>query len=281
MVCATESIRWRCPVVQGVTLGVGTENRMFRGGVWWPDGGPEAVESPPVIDVVIPALNEARSIPLVLDDIPHRWVRRVVVVDNGSSDGTGPIAADHGADVVLQPERGYGAACLKGLAHLQEDPPQIVVFLDADYSDHPEQLPRVVAPIVAGDAQLVIGSRTIGDREPGALLPQAIFGNRLACFLMRLMFGYRFTDLGPFRAVQWQALERLGMEDRDFGWTVEMQAKAARAGLSAVEVPVSYRRRVGVSKITGTVRGTVMAGTKILYTLAREYLQQLVTGEGR
>ena len=144
-----------------------------------------------------------------------------------------------------------------------------MVFLDADYSDHPDELPQVVAPILEGRADLVIGSRALGEHEPGALLPQARAGNLVACLMIRLLYGHRFTDLGPFRAIRWQALEKLEMSDPDFGWTAEMQVKALRRGLRVVEVPVSYRRRIGVSKITGTLRGTLMAGYKILWTVLR------------
>jgi hypothetical protein len=166
--------------------------------------------------------------------------------------------------------RGYGSACLAGLDHLRRTgPPGVVVFVDADYSDHPDELPRLVAPILAGEADLVIGSRVLGRRERGALLPQARAGNLVACFLIRLFYGHRFTDLGPFRAIRWDALERLEMSDPNFGWTAEMQVKAVRRGLRSTEVPVSYRRRVGVSKITGTVSGTLRAGYKILWTVAR------------
>lgn len=222
------------------------------------------------VDVVIPALNEEASLPLVLAAIPHPPVRRVVVADNGSADGTARVAREGGAEVVAAPRRGYGSACLAGLAHLrQTGPPDVVVFIDADYSDHPEELPSLIAPILAGEADLVIGSRVLGRRERGALLPQARAGNFVACLLIRLFYGHRFTDLGPFRAVRWEALERLGMADPDFGWTAEMQVKAVRQGLRAVEVPVSYRRRTGVSKITGTVSGTLRAGYKILWTVAR------------
>ncbi|HYX25675.1 MAG TPA: glycosyltransferase family 2 protein [Thermoanaerobaculia bacterium] len=222
------------------------------------------------IDVVIPALDEEASLPLVLADLPRPLVRRVVVADNGSADGTARVAREGGAEVVAAPRRGYGSACLAGLAHLRRTgPPEVVVFVDADYSDHPEELPSLVAPILAGEADLVIGSRVLGRRERGALLPQARAGNLVACLLIRLFYGHRFTDLGPFRAIRWDALERLGMADPDFGWTAEMQVKAVRQGLKAVEVPVSYRRRVGVSKITGTVSGTLRAGYKILWTVAR------------
>jgi len=227
----------------------------------------------PLVDVAIPALNEEASLPLVLaalSALPAGTVRRVAVADNGSTDGTARVARKGGAVVVAAPRPGYGSACLAALAWLRDhDPPDVVAFLDADFSDHPEELPRVVAPILAGDADLVIGSRTRGERERGALLPQARAGNLVACLLIRLLYGHRYTDLGPFRAIRWRALERLGMRDPDFGWTAEMQVKALRAGLSVTEVPVSYRRRVGVSKIAGTVRGTILAGYKILWTVLR------------
>ncbi len=223
----------------------------------------------PVIDVVIPALDEAGSIGRVIAAIPRDSLRRVVVVDNGSRDGTADVAARAGAQVIHEPARGYGSACLAGLAHLAADPPEVVVFLDADFSDHPEELPALVAPILAGGADLVIGSRVLGEAERGALAPQARYGNQLACALLRALYGQRYTDLGPFRAIRWSALESLDMRDRNFGWTVEMQLKAARAGLSIAEVPVRYRRRIGVSKITGTVRGTLGAGAKILWTIFR------------
>jgi len=226
------------------------------------------------VDVVIPALNEEASVPLVLGDLaPLReagTVRRVVVADNGSTDATARVAREGGATVVEASRRGYGSACLAGLGWLREnDPPEVVVFLDADYSDHPEELPRVIAPILAGDADLVIGSRVVGERQRGALLPQARAGNVVACVLIRLLYRHRFTDLGPFRAIRWDALEEIAMEDPDFGWTAEMQVKALRHGLAVAEVPVSYRKRVGVSKITGTLSGTLRAGHKILWTVLR------------
>jgi glycosyltransferase involved in cell wall biosynthesis len=224
----------------------------------------------PRIDVVIPALNEEASLPLVLAALPHPPVRRVVVADNGSADGTARVAREGGAVVVPAARRGYGSACLAGLDHLRRnDPPDVVVFVDADFSDSPEELPRLVAPILAGEADLVIGSRVLGRRERGALLPQARAGNLVACLLIRLLYRHRYTDLGPFRAARWDALERLGMSDPNFGWTAEMQVKALRHGLRVTEVPVSYRKRVGVSKITGTVTGTVRAGYKILWTVLR------------
>ena len=235
-------------------------------------GTPPAVPVPiPVnLDVVIPALNEEASLPLVLAALPRPPVRRVVVADNGSTDDTARVAREGGAVVVDAPRRGYGSACLAGLGFLRRNgPPDVVVFVDADYSDHPDELPALVAPILAGQADLVIGSRVLGNRERGALLPQARAGNLVACWLIRLLYGHRYTDLGPFRAVRWEALERIGMTDPNFGWTAEMQVKALRHGLRVAEVPVSYRRRVGVSKITGTISGTVRAGYKILWTVLR------------
>ena len=223
-----------------------------------------------VIDVVIPAYNEEDSIGLVLADIPPGLVRRVVVADNNSRDATAVRAREAGAEVVPAPVQGYGSACLAALDHVRRTgPPQIVAFLDGDYSDHPEEMPALVGPIARGEADLVIGSRVLGAAEPGALLPQARWGNRFACLLVRLLYGHRYTDLGPFRAVAWQALESLRMRDPNFGWTAEMQVKALRRGLRVVEAPVSYRRRTGVSKITGTFAGTVRAGWKIVTTVLR------------
>lgn len=222
------------------------------------------------VDVVIPAFNEEASLPLVLAAIPRPPVTRIVVVDNNSTDATSEVAARGGATVVSETRPGYGSACLAGLEHLRRhEPGEVVVFLDADFSDHPEELPNLVSPIQAGEADLVIGSRVLGQREPGALLPQARAGNFIACTLIRWLYGHRYTDLGPFRAVSWTALESLKMADPDFGWTAEMQVKALRHGLRITEVPVSYRQRVGVSKITGTLRGTVLAGYKILWTVLR------------
>jgi glycosyltransferase involved in cell wall biosynthesis len=225
------------------------------------------------VAAVIPALNEAASIGLVLGDLPRSVVERAVVCDNGSTDGTASVAAAAGALVVVEARRGYGAACLRALEALEADPPGVVLFLDADWSDDGTEAAALVAPILEGRADFVIGSRALGAAEPGALTPAQRFGNRLAAGLLRLLYGVRTTDLGPFRAIRWESLRALRMRDRDFGWTVEMQVKAARRGLRTVEVPVRYRRRIGRSKISGTFRGTILAGTKILGTIAADYLR--------
>jgi len=226
--------------------------------------------SHPVVDIVIPAFNEAASLPLVLNAIPDSLVRRVVVADNNSTDGTGEIAKTNGATVVREVQPGYGSACLAGLRYLREnEPPDIVVFLDADFSDYPEEIGLLLEPILSDRSDLVIGSRVLGQRQPGALLPQARFGNIIACLLIRLLYRHKYTDLGPFRAIRWDKLELLGMSDPDFGWTAEMQVKALKFDLRVEEVPASYRKRVGVSKITGTIKGTILAGYKILWTVIR------------
>jgi len=223
------------------------------------------------IKVIIPAYNEEQSIGHVLKDIPSRWVSEVIVCNNNSTDDTAAVAQSLGATVVLQPQKGYGSACLKGLEYIAHLPvaeqPEIVVFLDGDYSDHPEQLPEVVQPILNLEYDLVIASRAVGNLENGAMQPQQIFGNWLATVLIKLIYNYKFTDLGPFRAIRYDKLLELRMEDPDFGWTVEMQVKAAKYKLKCLEVPARYRRRIGVSKVSGTVRGTILAGHKILWTI--------------
>jgi glycosyltransferase involved in cell wall biosynthesis len=203
--------------------------------------------------------------------MPWALVREVIVCNNASMDNTACEARKGGATVVDQPRKGYGSACLKGMAHIAQRPseeqPDIVVFIDADYSDHPDEMEDLIRPIVEEDYEMVIGSRALGDMERGAMMPQQIFGNWLATNLIRLFYNYRFTDLGPFRAIKWQKLQELKMNDPDFGWTVEMQVKAAKFKFRCTEVPVSYRRRVGVSKVSGTLRGTILAGHKILWTI--------------
>ncbi len=219
--------------------------------------------------VVIPVLNEEESLPLVLNDLPK--VGKVIVVDNGSTDKTADLAEQNGATVVPEPQRGYGAACLRGLQFIADldvsEHPDIVVFVDGDYSDHPDLLPNLVEPIIGDRFDFVLGSRLLGEREPGAMPWQSLFGNRLACFLMRLFFGARHTDLGPFRAIKYPQLVALEMVDTNFGWTVEMQIKARRHRLRTMEIPVPYRCRIGESKISGTISGSIKAGYKILYLI--------------
>ena len=224
-----------------------------------------------VIDVIIPAFNEEKSIGLVVGDIPKDLVREVIVCNNNSTDQTAAVAREAGATVVDQPQKGYGSACLKGMEYIQskdaKHQPDIVVFLDGDYSDHPAEMSLLIQPILEEDLDLVIGSRALGDMEKGAMMPQQVFGNWLATNLIKLFYNYQFTDLGPFRAIRWDKLLAIEMEDPDFGWTVEMQVKAAKFKLNCTEIPVSYRKRVGVSKVSGTIRGTILAGHKILWTI--------------
>ncbi len=225
-----------------------------------------------LVDLIIPAYNEEGSIGLVIDEVPRDLVRDILVCDNGSTDATAEVARRRGAIVISAPAKGYGSACLAGMAHIAARPPGehpgAVAFLDGDLSDYPAQLARLLAPIRTADADLVIGSRALGQRQEGAMLPHQIFGNWLATTLIRLLWRVSFTDLGPFRAVRYDALEKIAMRDPDFGWTVEMQVKAAKLKLNCVEVPVDYRRRAhGKSKVSGDIRNSYLAGQKILYTI--------------
>ena len=225
----------------------------------------------PIVDVIIPAFNEENGVGEVVREIPRAFVREIIVVNNASTDNTEVIAREAGATVLREPVPGYGRACLRGIAHVQlsDPPPEIVVFLDADHSDFPEEIPNVIQPIIEGKADLVIGSRAIGQRERGSMTPQQVFGNWLATRLLSILYGATFTDLGPFRAIRFNKLLALNMQDKTYGWTVEMQLKAARHGLMYAEVPVRYRRRIGFSKISGTVKGTFLAGYKIIATILK------------
>lgn len=229
-----------------------------------------------LISVLIPALNEEHSIGLVAKDLTKAAKQaklriEIIVCDNGSTDATAAVAKKAGCTVVREAERGYGAACLRAL-HEVSPQTQCILFVDADYSDFPEEFPALASPVLSGTADLVIGSRTLAGavRERGSLTPQQRFGNWLATFLIRLFFGQRYTDLGPFRAVSPAALGQMQMADRNFGWTVEMQIRAAKLKLRTLEIPVSYRKRIGVSKISGTIKGTIAAGYIILRTIFRE-----------
>ena len=219
----------------------------------------------PEIIVIIPAFNEQDAIAHVIAEIPT-LVNEVIVVNNNSTDQTAEKARAAGATVLDEERKGYGYACLKGMAYVASLPskPDIIVFLDGDHSDYPEELTKLIAPIVENDIDFVIGARVKQLREKGSMTPQQVFGNWLATSLMRVFFGAKFTDLGPFRAIKYKKLLALNMQDKTYGWTVEMQLKAVRQGLSAVEIPVNYRNRIGVSKVSGTVKGSVMAGVKIL-----------------
>jgi len=227
----------------------------------------------PLVNVIIPAYNEEKSIEKVIRDIPKEWVQDIIVVDNNSDDQTFAAAKRAGVTVLQEPQQGYGKACFTGIAYALAkntgQKPEIIVFLDGDYSDYPQEMPLLLKPILENKADLVIGSRALGKREKGAMLPQQLFGNWLATTLLRLLYGARFTDLGPFRAIKTNKLIQLQMQDQTYGWTVEMQLKAAKLGLRSVEVPVSYRKRIGFSKISGTVKGTLLAGYKIILTIFR------------
>ena len=223
--------------------------------------------------VIIPAYNEEPGIARVIADIPRNLVSETIVVDNGSTDRTAMKAREAGARVIFQPDRGYGAACLAGISSLPQGT-EVVLFLDGDYSDDPAQAKDLLQTMEQHQADLVLGSRTLGCPEPGSLMPQQRFGNWLSTTIIRLMYGHAYTDLGPFRAIRREALSRLDMQDRTYGWTVEMQVKALQKRLKVVEIPVSYRPRLGRSKVSGTLSGTFKAGFKILWTIARLSLRK-------
>lgn len=225
------------------------------------------------VKVIIPVFNESGSIGHVVSDIPAHLVNEVIVVNNGSTDDTANIASMAGATVLTETEKGYGAACLKGMEYVRsmsdDETPEVIIFLDGDYSDYPEEIEQLLLPIQAGTHDMVIGSRALGLKEKGSMTVQQIFGNWLATRMMRWFFNADYSDLGPFRAIRWTALEKLEMKDRNYGWTVEMQIKAAKKGLRYTEIPVRYRKRIGKSKVSGTVKGTVMAGYKIITTIIK------------
>ena len=224
----------------------------------------------PIISVIIPAYNEENSIGRVLNDLPKEKLKEIIVVNNASTDNTAEVARLNGAKVVEERRRGYGAACLRGISEVSGS--DIVVFIDGDYSDYPEELDQLIKPITENRADFVLGSRMIYPESREALLPQARYGNKLATFLIYIFFGYRFTDLGPFRAIRFDSLKQINMVDTDFGWTVEMQIKAIKNNLRIEEIPVHYRKRIGISKITGTISGTFKAGVKIMYTIFKYLL---------
>ncbi len=228
-----------------------------------------ASQSTQNIYVVIPAFNEENSIAKVIQDIPVGIVKEILVGNNNSSDKTAENAEIAGATVVNEPRQGYGFACLKALDYiaLKAKDEDIIVFLDGDYSDYPQQLPQVISPIINKEANLVIGSRSLGKRENGSMTLPQVFGNWLATTLMKWLYKTKFTDLGPFRAIDWKSLKSLNMQDTTYGWTVEMQIKAAKANLNCVEVPVNYRKRIGVSKVSGTIKGVIFAGYKIIWLI--------------
>lgn len=221
------------------------------------------------IDVIIPAFNEQNSIARVIDDIPKDLVREIIVVDNNSKDKTSDIAKISGATVLSEKRQGYGYACLKGINYLfnKDEQPNILVFLDGDYSDFPGEMNSVVEPIILNKYDMVIGSRALGNREKGSMTPQQIFGNWLATRLMRIFYNVKYTDLGPFRAILFEKLLELDMQDKTYGWTIEMQIKAAKQKFKITEVPVNYKKRIGFSKVSGTIKGTILAGIKIIFAI--------------
>lgn len=217
------------------------------------------------IIVIIPAYNEENAIAKVINEIPS-YVSEIIVISNNSTDKTIEVAKNAGATVLSETQKGYGFACLKGMEYVSnlDKKPEIIVFLDGDYSDYPEELTQIVKPIITQNIDFVIGSRVKNLREIGSMTPQQIFGNWLATFLMKLFFKAKFTDLGPFRAIKYQQLLELNMEDKTYGWTVEMQLKVLKQKMTYIEIPVRYKNRIGVSKVSGTLKGTIMAGVKII-----------------
>lgn len=228
------------------------------------------MQKQPIIDVLIPAYNEENSVGKVIQDIP-KVVRHIVVVNNNSNDQTRTVAEDAGGIVLDEPQQGYGKACLTGISFIDslDEAPDVLVFLDADYSDFPQELALLIQPIIHEDFDMVIGSRAKGNREAGSMTIPQVFGNWLATTLMRYIYKVDYSDLGPFRAIKWSKLKELRMKDENYGWTIEMQIKAAKKGFKTTEVAVSYKKRIGYSKISGTFKGTVMAGYKILLTVFR------------
>lgn len=225
------------------------------------------------VTVIIPAYNEEGSIAKVIKEIPS-LVNEIIVVNNCSTDRTATVAATAGATVLDENRMGYGYACLKGIEHAarQQSPPDVVVFLDGDFSDYPVELIKIIAPIQNNEVDFVVGARVKELREEGSMTPQQIFGNWLACFLMKGLFNSTFTDLGPFRAIKWETLQSLKMSDKTYGWTVEMQLKVLRQKISHKEIPVSYKKRIGVSKVSGTIKGTIFAGAKIIGWIFKHYI---------
>ena len=225
----------------------------------------------PIIRVIIPALNEQNAVGKVIDDLPKTMISEVIVVDNGSSDNTPEVAAKAGATVLKEERKGYGSACLCGIEYINQltETTEIVVFIDADYSDFPGQLVDIVHPIIKDGYDLVIGSRNLGEKEKGSMTVAQVFGNWLATRLLKLIYGVNFTDLGPFRAIKMESLNAIGMKDVNYGWTVEMQLKVAKNSLKSIEVPINYKNRIGTSKISGTIKGTFLAGYKIIWTILK------------
>ncbi|MBL0766483.1 glycosyltransferase family 2 protein [Marivirga atlantica] len=221
--------------------------------------------------VIIPAFNEENAVGKVVSAIPKEWVDKIIVVNNASTDNTRKRAEAEGAIVIDQPIKGYGNACLKGINYIKENDlhPEIVVFIDADFSDYPEEMPLLIKPITEEGYDMVIGSRALGNRQRGSMTIPQVFGNWLATNLIKLFYKVNFTDLGPFRSIRYNKLLAINMQDKTYGWTVEMQVKAAKHQLKCTEVPVNYKTRIGTSKVSGTVKGTIMAGYKILYTIFR------------